>query len=148
MLHAGVVFADTGGILRCADKVALEPKTVTVDGVKGTFLPPLSMNRVVFVLSECVPLYEELAASQAVLIAAQATAVKTASAAISAQRTTTTEEHERAEAWKAAYKEEREANSGVLRSPIFWLFTGLVTGIAAAVATTFAVTKALEGRTP
>lgn len=147
-MHASVAQAQ-----RCEDKVALEVKTVTVDGVKGNWLPATSMNRVHFVLTECVPTYERLIASQARLLDLQDKQVKTASAALAARAEHAEEERSRAESWKQAYadaraelKEEREANSSVWRSPVLWWALGVAAGAGVTVAITYAVKDAVETR--
>jgi len=149
VLHASAAAAEQ----RCDDKVALEVRTVTVDGVKGNWLPPSSMNRVHFVLTECVPSYERLIASQARLLDLQDRQVKTASAALAARAEHAVEERARAESWKQAYadareelKEEREVNSSMWRSPVLWWALGVAAGAGVTIAITYAVKDAVEAR--
>lgn len=127
-------------------------RTVVVDGVKGNWIPPASMNRITFVLTECVPSYKTLIASQARLLDLHAKATDTSSKAIEAAEKLAAEERVRGEHWKEAFNfehqlllEEREQHSGVLASPTFWFGVGVTLGAGATVAIAFAYKKAVEG---
>lgn len=111
------------------------------------------MNRVHFVLTECVPSYERLIASQARLLDLQDKQVKTASAALTARAEHAEEERSRAESWKQAYKDEHqalieecEASGSVWRSPVLWWALGVAAGAAVTIAITYAVKDAVETR--
>jgi hypothetical protein len=120
--------------------------------VKGNFIPPASMNRITFVLTECVPSYKALIESQARLLDLRAQIVVTSSKAIAAAETLADEEKERGLHWKEAYKDEhqaleseREAHSGVLSSPTFWLGVGVVVGVAATLGVAYAYDRVRQG---
>ena len=122
----------------------LELHTATVNGVKGTFIPPGSMNRIAFVLTECVPLWEKLNAAQQVVIDTQADAVKTASTALALRKEEAGDEHTRAERWKEAYTDEhalRLSEQGLLHSGTFWLVIGFVAGAGAAIGIAYALPR-------
>lgn len=119
-----------------------------VDGQKGTFIDPTSMNRVTFVLSECVPGYRALIEKQGKLLELDARMAVTSSKTIAASDGLVAEEHERAQHWKEAYvdehqalKDEREAHAGVLHSGIFWFAVGVAVGAAATIGIAFAYAK-------
>lgn len=139
----GVVLADQ----RCEDKVPLDISTVTIGGVKGSYLPPASADRVAFVLTECVPSYQRLIAAQAKELGIQTAAVRTASAALDARRVQADEEHVRAELWKGEFTHEhtlRMEDESLSRSPVLWLAIGVVAGAAATIGIAYAYKKAVQ----
>ena len=138
------------GAGHCDDQVPLDVRTVTVDGIKGNWLDPASMNRVTFVLTECLPGYKELIAKQGRLLDLQTKTVNTSSKAITAAEGLAAEEHDRGQHWKEAYtdehlalKDEREAHAGVLHSGVFWFAVGVAAGAATTIGIAFAYAKAV-----
>ena len=127
----------------CADKVSLDVYTVLHDGVKGSWLPPTAMNRVLFVLEECVPSYEAIIEKQTIALNLSDKVTKTASSAIDAAHTYASEEHARGDAWKQAFADEHRARMDletVWRSPTLWFAVGVVGGTLA----TIGIAKAIK----
>ena len=123
----------------------LEAKTVTVDGVKGTWLSPTSTARVTFLLTECVPSYEAIIDAQAKVLGLQSKAVASASVAIDARTSQANEDHARAEDWKKAYSDEharRLEETSFWRSPVFLYALGVGTGIGLTVLAAWAMKHA------
>lgn len=136
---------------RCEDKVSIEVQAAELRGEAGNFVPASSMNRIYYVLTECVPSYEALIAAQKKLIETQDTTIKTASVAISARNVHAEEERARAESWKQSYDDEHkkrvveeERNDSILRSPIFWLAVGVAGGIGLTIGAAYAVKEARD----
>lgn len=132
----------------CEEGMILDVRATTVDGVKGSFIPPGSMNRVTFLLTECLPSYRALILKQGRLLTLQRDAIETSSRAFGLADQMATDERTRAAHWKEAFVDEhrvflaeRTAQDGILHSTIFWFAVGFVAGAGMTLGLAFAYKK-------
>jgi hypothetical protein len=130
---------------RCDEKQHISFKVAIHEGQKGNWLSRADANRLVFVLTECLPRYEKLAAAQDKLTGIQKLSIETSSRALTLAVGVADEERERGDLWKESYLIEREANSSVWASTTLWFVFGVVLGAGTAVAVAFAMGDAHDG---
>lgn len=120
--------------LGCDDRMPLDVRASTYAGEEGNWIARASMNRIYFVLTECLPGYQAIISQQDTVIVAQAEMIETSSRALSLLGHVVADERERADAWRRVARDE-----GVLSSPVFWLLVGTVVGVTATVGGAFMV---------
>jgi hypothetical protein len=111
--------------------VPLEVRVSSFEGRVGNWVAPASMNRIYFLLTECLPRYRAAVAHQDEIISLQAEMIDTSSSALALARDVADEAIEAAEAASEAAARARRVDDGVFTTPLFWFIAGTVFGVAA-----------------
>jgi len=124
----------------CTEKSDVHFEVVKRGAEEGNWLSKKDANRLYFVLTECVPGYERLIASQGRLIGLQEKTIRTSSAALALSGEIQQDERERGDAWKKdaletrqLLAEERERANSFFRSPVLWATIGAAVMAAVAI---------------
>lgn len=117
-------------------------RVTSVDGIKGNWVAPASMNRILFLLEECIPSYERILDADENLISTQKLAVQTASVALTLGHNAVADSTKVSADWKASYTQEHQLRmdeQSVLRSPVLWFAVGVVAASAGIIGTAYAL---------